>query len=197
MTILYKRSNPLKNVLAKKTIEEYEQHRECPECKGALKLMEEGKDRNTYWCEKCNATSCFTSAPPKSKGEPRTKKMGAITLRDKSTHKNYDKDQLAPIYKERSGVKDHLDQIREAMGDSVIVSFAYLDKNGNQSMRNVEPYKLARDSFGNVVLYGYDIEHEGIRVFKLGNVTTIERQPYAYTPWWDVEDKLKDKKDGS
>lgn len=197
MAILYKRNHPLKKALAKKQAEEFEQARECPECGGNLKLTEQGKDRNTYWCEKCNATSSFTNGPQRTKTEPRTKKMGAITLRDKSTQRNYTKEKLAPIYQKNEKAPENLETIREAMGDSNIISFEYHAEDGNKSTRNVEPYKISRDSFGNVVLYAYDLEKDGIRVFKLKNVAEINKQPYAYTPRWDVEDKLKDKEDGS
>lgn len=196
MAILYKKNHPLKRVLAKKQAEEYEHARECPECGGDLKLTEQKKDRNVYWCSKCNANSSFTNGPKKTKTEPRTKKMGAITLRDKSTERNYTKEKLAPVY-QKDDQPDGLETLREAMGDSVIVSFAYHDRNGDKSTRNVEPYKISRDGFGNIVLYAYDLEKDGIRVFKLKNVAGITKQPYSYKPRWDVEDKIKDKEDGS
>lgn len=195
MPIIYRKRSAIKPALAKKQAEEYERGKECPECGGELKCTDIGKDRNTYWCSGCNATSTFTAAPPKAKPSA-GKRMNSITLRDKSKKKNYQKDQVAPIYTKRKTEKENLESIRSAMEKLSIMSFSY-SSSGNTSTRNVEPYKITADSSGNLVLYGYDLDSNGIRVFKLRNMASLEVQPYTYKPRWDVEDKLKDKEDGS
>lgn len=168
----------------------------CPSCHSDnLKLTEPGKDRNTFTCQACGAISTFTQAPninePKSQSE---NKFSAITLRDKSTEKMTNKDHSKPKVLEKESIKSILEVIRKAMDANTILSFDYVSKDKTKSSRNVEPYKLTSRK-GELILFAYDMDSEGIRTFKLRNMSYLENQPYAYKPRYDVEDKLKEKDD--
>ena len=56
--------------------------------------------------------------------------------------------------------------------------------------RNVEPYKLVRNGNGDVIVYAYCLDKEGIRTFKLHNVSDLVLQDYTFTPRWDIVDQV-------
>ena len=184
--ILFKRRSDKKADLARKRVDTCRKERRCPACGSELKLSESGKDRDLFLCEKCNSTVTFTNAPFAEKDDPSVKKYGSFTLRDKSkdNRKNYkdDPQAVAP--------KDTIKAVQAGMREQYLVSFDYVDSGGVKSSRTVEPYKIIRRG-ADVILYGYDVESHGIRVFKLSRVNGLEKQPYQFKPRWPIEDKLK------
>jgi predicted DNA-binding transcriptional regulator YafY len=158
-----------------------------------MKLTEPGKDRNTFTCQACGSISTFTQAPDTSNSNTKPEnKLSAITLRDKSTERIANKDQNKPKVLEKESIKSMIETIRKAMNATTLLSFDYLSGDNKKSSRNVEPYKLTSRK-GELILFAYDMDSEGIRTFKLRNMSYLENQPYAYKPRYDVEDKLKDK----
>jgi ribosomal protein L37AE/L43A len=164
----------------------------CPSCKSTdMHLTETGKDRSTFTCQKCGAINIFTNGPnettPQKKQDNSTKKLSVVMLRDHTSHKSTVPEQ-PPVPVE--SINETLQVVRTAMTDAAIISFDYISSDNKKSMRNVEPYKITRRN-GNIILYAYDLENDGIRTFKLTNMSYVAKQPYNYKPRFDIEDKLK------
>jgi ribosomal protein S27AE len=194
MVAIYRRQMPQKAQLARKKIADSKKNRTCPACGTFLQLAESGKDRDTYYCSKCNSTATFTISPVEEPKNSSTK-FKTFSIHDKSkTTKHPEKDK--PEQEETANVADSVNTVREGMGGRNLVSFEYLDTQGNKSTRMVEPYKLTRTG-GQIVLYGYDVEAQGIRVFKLSRAHGLKKQSYSFSPRWPVEDKLVKKSDGN
>lgn len=156
-----------------------------------MELTESGKDRVTYTCQKCGAINTFTYGPnfsnPKKKKESVTK-LSAVLIRD---HSSKEKNNTVPKQTQAEPPKQILSLIREAMADTVVFSFDYVTSDNKKSSRNVEPYKLTRRN-GDLILFAFDLESGGIRTFKIHSMSYAAKQPYAYKPRYDIEDKLKD-----
>ena len=169
------------------------QSRKCPHCREELTLAEIGKDRDMYLCAKCGDVATFTRLPFE---EPKTKKLNTLTLRDRTTkaYKHCESANKAASKNVPKEVNSVLKKIRKGMKESVVIGFDYEDTGGKVTERIVEPYKLTIKG-GNIVLFGYDIEVQGIRIFKLCNIASVADQPYSFKPRWDVEDYLKDASD--
>jgi predicted DNA-binding transcriptional regulator YafY len=163
----------------------------CPSCKSdKMKLTEPGKDRTTFTCQKCGSISTFTKLPEttKTKKEP-IKSLSAITLRDRSSERE-ERPTKKPL--ENESVYSILETVRTAMDKTEVISFDYTASDNKKSSRNVEPYKITSRK-GEIILFAYDLESGGIRTFKMKNMSYVEKQPYAYKPRYDIEDKLKEK----
>jgi predicted DNA-binding transcriptional regulator YafY len=181
----YKKRGKRKKQLANEKITQHIREMSCPSCKGHMKLIEAGTDRDTLVCTQCNAVHTFTVAPNARK-QSDTTELGSLTLRNRSKETNTP-NKCEPT----QGYQDTLDVIRKCMDDTKILSFNYISVNGKKSARQVEPYKLSRDANGDVVLFAYDIEASSIKVFKLNGIGKLSIQDFDYKPRWDIEDKLR------
>jgi predicted DNA-binding transcriptional regulator YafY len=187
MAIYYKRRNK-QGRPAKADQKKYRDKKICPSCGGHLKLSEEGKDRDTYSCTRCASLITFTNGPRKDAPE---KKYSTFVLRDKSP---LTPERTKPVLRTEN-MEKNLGTIRSCMEDQLILSFDYAASSGKKSVRNVEPYKLTQRG-GEPILYAYDLEAEGIRTFKLGGMTYVEKQSYAFSPRHVFEDKLAEDGNG-
>jgi hypothetical protein len=181
----HKSNNPLS---ARYKLEKHKETQTCPECKkGKLELQDVGKDRNSYKCKSCKATVIFTGGPKQQKTD-KNKRLSLLTVRDRSPQKSKDEKQDSELDPVNKAIMLHT--IRKGMTEHTILNFEYIASDGNKSSRSVEPYKLTKNKYGEIILFAYDLEKDSIRVFKLGGMGDIEKQEYTYKPRWDVEDKL-------
>lgn len=194
--IIYRKKSDKKLSLATQAVKRRIDTGRCPSCGKPLELVEAGKDRNTFHCQNCNSTSTFTKLPiERTSEEPKTKRLGALTLRDRTT----------PAYRQSENVdakplgqtgQQTIFSVRDCMQKKSLVSFSYIvDKK--KATRIVEPYKLCLQN-GEPILYGYDVESGGIRIFKVAKMDNVESQNYSFEPKWPIEDKLisEDPSDG-
>lgn len=200
MAILHKRRHPI--LVSRATQEaskaDADMH-SCPKCGNDAKLVEKYTDRSTYKCVKCKAESIYTR-PPTDYKKIKTSK-GPIIVRDMSKQRR--KETKKPKEEEHREPEEDNDQtpkgmletvgtIRQGLESTSLLGFEYTDSKGQKSKRNVEGYKLAKNKNGELVLWGYCVENEGIRVFKLSKIRRLSKQPYTYKPRWPIEDRLKD-----
>jgi len=117
------------------------------------------------------------------------KKRSAITLRDKSKKSVVKKrDVSTPKSKVPSGGTVGI--IRKCMTDKHILSFSYRSVKGEVSHRSVEPYKIELDKGGAAVLWGWCLEKDAIRKFKIAGLVDPQQETYVYAPRFAVEDLL-------
>jgi predicted DNA-binding transcriptional regulator YafY len=76
------------------------------------------------------------------------------------------------------------------MAEKKVLSFRYTDHNGQESARTVEPYKLQRAGTGELVLYGFCLEKDGVRLFRLAAMQDCTVDTYAFEPRYPLEDLL-------
>lgn len=71
--------------------------------------------------------------------------------------------------------------IRAGM-DSKTVNITYVDKSGNVSTREVEPYEVRGESF-----FGYCLNKNGIRRFDFDSIRSAEITNNKFIPKWAVK----------
>ena len=72
----------------------------------------------------------------------------------------------------RSELQQEIVQIRHAIAHHYLLEFDYIDKNGKDSMRCIEPYKLLyRERFW--YIQGYDVNKNIFRIFKITRMSNI------------------------
>lgn len=76
----------------------------------------------------------------------------------------------------------HIEKLKSAGNSLNLTQIKYVDKKGNISVRNVEPYKLVDND-----LWAYDPEKESIRRFKVKNIKSVKPIKSTYVPRWPVE----------
>lgn len=196
MVVLYKKRTNKNPQTARNKIKDCRQEGRCPACGEGLKLTEAGKDRDTFACEKCKSTVTFTKSPFEQPSQRKhEKRMGAITLRDKSTRSTHKENPREFGFSSTADVAV-LSKIRDCMTSHNLINFDYTDSNKVTTARTVEPYKLTKRN-GDIILYGYDVEGNGIRVFKISRIAALEKQSYSFKPRWEIEDKLISKDDNA
>jgi len=153
----------------------------------------EGSNRETsnYSCTQCGSTVSHTAGSTAMSVKTKETPLGLIQLRDRS--KSTDP-VPATVDAAPTNVKRCVEQIRNGMSKRALVSFVYPDShdNGAAKTRTVEPYKLASHK-GEIVLYGFDIEANSIRMFKLDKMKLVEEQTFTFKERWPIVDKLASK----
>lgn len=186
--IIYRKRSDQKREIATRRSQEFEADKACPTCKGTLKIAETQKDRTTYICTKCGEVATFTTKPNLAK-PPKSKKMSALTLRDRTTQGYRSKrNGTIPINK---NLESTIAEIRKAMAGTCVISFEYISSDGGRTVRSAEPYKLTTKG-EEPILYGFDLDAGGIRIFKLVGMYSVEMQQYLFKPRWGIEDKLNE-----
>lgn len=64
-----------------------------------------------------------------------------------------------------------------------LLSIDYRDSKGVVSRRKVEPYEIKN----NVYFFGYDIEKDSIRKFKIHSILRAEATNISFTPRWLIK----------
>ena len=76
-------------------------------------------------------------------------------------------------WQEYGDAKQKLQLIRKGMKEKYLVKFSYFDKNGKESHRTVEPYRVTLKEM-NWYLEGYCLDKSDFRMFKLSRMHHIE-----------------------
>lgn len=183
----------------RKAAEDVSTTRTCPNCGEQADPYEIQKDRITYKCKKCRSVNTYTQMPGgdiSNKKPKKSKKLGAVTLRDRS--KGEDKKVVATRSKQKEDDIDeeefekNIKSIQESMKDKKVLAFKYVDSKGNETARNVEPYKLTADKKGDIILYGFCLEGNGIRTFKLKRTADCSKTEYDFKPQFPIENTIND-----
>lgn len=72
--------------------------------------------------------------------------------------------------------------IRRAAGNLHTVKIKYRKSDGTNSVRDIEPYSIK-----NYGVYGYDVQKDGIRFFKLSGIMSAKETKNTFAPRWPVE----------
>jgi len=196
--ILYKRRQPNRTTAGREAAKAAKGENDtthCPNCGNLAELTEKYKDRATYKCIKCKAVNTFTRPPTDyervQKNHP---KQTVIVVRDKSKKEKKEEPKKEED-KETEKIPHHtIDTIRKSLQHAKMLNFNYMDRNGNKSNRNVEPYKLVRKSNGEIILYAYCVDNGGIRTFKINRIRKAIQSSFVFEPRWPLEDNLGDVK---
>ena len=209
MGILYSKMHRIKKNKGKEAAKGETDTTHCPNCGNEAKLIEKHRDRATYQCTKCNAINTFTRPPTDYERKQKTKpKQSLIVIRDKSKeakgaskgHKGQEESvpengTIVPKNETTEELPRYtIDTIRKSLQHAKVLHFNYMDRNGQKSVRSIEPYKLERRANGDIVVWGYCLDNDGIRVFKINRIRKIKQLSYSFEPRWPIEDKLKDVK---
>jgi hypothetical protein len=187
----YKHKSKNKTAMAEKTIRAL-QERTCPSCREQLTISESGVDRDTFVCEKCKSISTFTKLPDIIKKEKVTE-LGMLKIREQPKKEK----PKEGADNKPTATDEIIVGIRECLSTNNLASFYYTATDGTTKLRNAEPYKLMKDKNGEIIMYAYDLDGEGIRVFKLRAMTRFAKQDFTYKPRWEIEDKLEETKDAA
>lgn len=188
MAIIYRKRGNLQSRVIQAQLDQAIKDRKCPKCK--VPCIEVKTDANTInmYCSRCGSSIRLADAIVPEIPRKKEKNLGAITLRDRS-------DEVAPKEEvqpdSRKDVQKTVETVRKAFTDKRLIKFTYVAKDGTKSQRTVEGYKLARDGSGELILYGYCLDQENIRMFKLDKISVVEVSDMEYKPRWPVEDTLK------
>ena len=74
----------------------------------------------------------------------------------------------------RSQIEEDLSFMKQAIEKNWLLKFEYVDQIGNVTYRDVEPYKLHLSEM-HWYLFGYCLEREDYRTFKLTRITNIKK----------------------
>lgn len=192
------RLNNMKSRMTSRNVRRVSNERLCPKCLVSCVVLKIDADTARLRCPSCGDVIKFTDAiiPGYTPGYTKTKEMkiGPITIRDRSEPEKKKEEPDQPDPKALEELQKTLDTIRNAVSENKIVRFSYTGRDGKQSDRSVEVYKISRDGSGCPVIYAYCLEAEGIRLFKLKNVASIQMLDMTYTNRWPIEDELEPKK---
>lgn len=169
--------------------------RSCPSCGKMADAVQTSDDRTVYKCSHCKAENTYTHPITSPKKKVNEEKLGVLTLRntEKKDEKPKKEEKPEDTKKESAEIGERITNVRKGMKESKLVQFVYMDKSGKKSTRLVEPYKLMRDKAGDLILYAYCLDGQGIRVFKLAHTANVAVQDYTYVPRWPTEDHLTSK----
>ncbi|ATA23981.1 transcriptional regulator [Brenneria goodwinii] len=78
-------------------------------------------------------------------------------------------------------LQSHLEKIKQAMNQSLLLTFNYSDGKGIKSQRQIEPYQL-RLKEGNWYVHGYCIARQDFRLFKLSRITQLNISEQTFIP---------------
>ena len=59
--------------------------------------------------------------------------------------------------------------IQQGIDNSTTVIIEYVDAKGQRTVREIEPYEFKNDG-----VYGYCLDKQGIRLFKLANIVGVD-----------------------
>lgn len=76
---------------------------------------------------------------------------------------------------------ENLQIVKKALDNNQELIFDYIDKSGNQTSRNIEPYKLIFKEL-NWYIEGFCLEKKSFRVFKLSRMLNLTNSMINFTP---------------
>ena len=78
-------------------------------------------------------------------------------------------------------IQPYLERIQTALQESKLLSFEYLDRHGNKTVRTAEPYQLVLKS-SHWYWQGYCHTRKDFRLFKLSRMSNLQIQKESFTP---------------
>ena len=72
---------------------------------------------------------------------------------------------------------DLLSDLQKSIEHTTVMFISYVDRKGNNSSRNIAPLEVRGDGF-----YAWDLEKNGLRLFKLMNVQDFNVTDDAFNP---------------
>jgi len=171
----------------------------CPKCGELAKIISIPPERVRYKCVACESIFTDPNKVTLAKtimDKKRDSVKSSVIIRDRS--KSVDPGVVSSQNKKpgesetdtkQATVDGTLRLIRQSMLNRKIFSFAY-DTNGAVSNRSVEPYKLTVNNKTNeYVLFGYCVEKESIRAFRVSLMSACVSQEFTFEQRWPVEDQ--------
>lgn len=194
MTVFFTRRHQNVRELGKKEAKDAPGSSTCPHCGAQTNLIEKYPDKEVYKCSECDATNTYTISPARIKKVKKSPNgPNVIMVRDRSKERVKEDKPSSPTEVEEleeSPTVENLNLVRESMLQKKVVEFSYISSKGKKSARRVEPYKLTTDKKGNLVLYAYCLDGEGIRRFTLGSISKLTLSEDEYEPRWNLEDEI-------
>jgi predicted DNA-binding transcriptional regulator YafY len=77
---------------------------------------------------------------------------------------------------------DPISEIRKAAKDRVLLEIEYKNSGGDVTTRLTEPYELRGESY-----FGFDVEKDGIRNFKLSNILSASVTTRSFVARWPIK----------
>lgn len=167
----------------------------CPSCGGHLVEFRDQNKELKRRCQSCQAEVSVKNAPGKGSAAGFPKAHRGVVVRDmsKEVKPKAPGNPIAPTLTPPAiGLVEGLKLVRQAMLERKVLSFTYSDLVGNVSHRSIEPYKLVGRG-GKIMLYGYCLEKDAVRVFNLSNASEYQLQNFTFEPRWPVEDLLEER----
>ncbi|MFA5132539.1 MAG: WYL domain-containing protein [Candidatus Paceibacterota bacterium] len=119
----------------------------------------------------------------------------AIVIRDRSKELKVEQAKVESQEQEKKEQQSpSLDVVRKSMEEIKMLTFSY-ESHGDKKIRKVEPYKLMRNNKGEIILYAYCVESNGIRAFKIDKIVECAAVEETFMPRWPVENQLDPKPD--
>ena len=78
-------------------------------------------------------------------------------------------------------IQPYLERIQTALQESKLLSFEYLDRHGNKTVRTAEPYQIVLKS-SHWYWQGYCHVRKDFRLFKLSRMSNLQIQKESFTP---------------
>ena len=78
-------------------------------------------------------------------------------------------------------IQPYLERIQTALQESKLLSFEYLDRHGNKTVRTAEPYQIVLKS-SHWYWQGYCHKRNDFRLFKLSRISNLQIQETFFTP---------------
>ena len=78
-------------------------------------------------------------------------------------------------------IQPYLEMIQTALQESKLLSFEYLDRHGNKTVRTAEPYQIVLKS-SHWYWQGYCHVRKDFRLFKLSRMSNLQIQKESFTP---------------
>lgn len=72
--------------------------------------------------------------------------------------------------------------IKQAGKDKRTLKMIYLKSSEGPTSREVEPYEIRGEDF-----FGYDVQKNGIRRFKLDQISSLEETDNSFNPRWEIK----------
>ncbi len=87
---------------------------------------------------------------------------------------------LSPWVSNRN-TQSYLEIIKTSLQENKVISFRYIDRHGNETMRTVEPYQLVLKS-NQWYFQGYCLYRNDYRLFRLSRMTDLEMSKESFVP---------------
>ncbi len=139
------------------------------------------------FCHRLRA--CLHVSPSRSRGPQQVAPLAATTLPHVPLGRGEVVVPAAPFRSVRQGGSPILDVIAFAGANRLLLTFDYPDstRRGLLRQRLVEPYSLRRPQTGNLLLYAWNPESDGIRAYNVARIRNPQITGTPFLPRYRVE----------